>query len=1670
MFIVRKLALNCPSLKVVLMSATLQGNLFIDYFKQELRDRRTAPIINSVGLKRFPVEEFFIDELVKLIKSKGVCSDAKQRDASRNILKLLEQFEEDPESLLPLVKAEVTNFAQDVCINLIISQLNPQDVVLVFLPGTSEITDFYAVLIKKFRKLKIFGRYSIFIFNNQVAMEDQNKAFQVPEDGKANIILSNKSLESSLTLPNLNLIINFCVSMVPVYDTQLHTTRLTRRWCSKASCIQRAGRVGRLSEGVAVHLITREFHEKLPEFNPPEIIDSPLSKTVLKAKQTCAKVGISLPSVLLSSLIEPPSQLQFEAALHDLADSGALIHSVHTTISETAETSVLGNFSASLELDLKLCQLVFLGILFGCPIDAVVFAASMSMYQDVFTLPTKMVLSSLRQFCTSMARSTFSRNLFDDNCYSNPIMIRNMFIEWLKFRNSSKNVHTNRRDVANRFCAKYAVRVNRLLHFESHIADIAQSLKECIPSGSVLHEELHNLSRINNGKFRMPVFCNTDFFSEVYSTFFSLPLSDIRPSLKHLRSHCKSKSKAIHFCSNYMVLKALLAAAASNGFVYGERCCDSQIPNIKSVAKTALKVMETEQLQPHKCLVMNLKELEGIDLWEEELDKTDEDAFARLFRALPSEFLVPEKVYVDQETAVVQFQSPDHNAGYLLQNIADQIQPGKQVVHYKDIAVSKLPIESDFFWRFGECRKCWEIDNVNALFPSPYHPFGLRWHKLSKDRQHINTERMNWRNPSANMCMFSELSQPVFGVASNMLSSSSSLNATNLTLLPSMPEGLFMVLAFQNPSSTVELLINRNKMLCLGIRINSQHIHCKDIEKYITANRMKSINKLRENIATLITSSLNSSLLPLNSCIPALLHIAINRGKVSTKTASVSEPDIESKENLVWEMITPNPLLLDDKMAKTLYYPEFRCSLLSTEPYSMEAVQQRNTDTFSSQSTHSFEYRQTIASKFLIMEEEEERINDPKPSFHEAKIQWCGSVDEPVSKSNEIQLSKKLEQEVVRHLLRNNMMEFFSELKVQRRIAFLCKTYELKLDLTFFNNRKRLFELKEVWEEDSEDGEQDFLINLHPNVRDVDDGAESPFLTESLPKSVVSRGTNTDSGNQYNEQQIHAVKVDIASEVGNTQPISDNSGGENKTSKSSTDSVPSRDVSFNVSSVAETKDSKVDTSQFLSESLHQGSEVGEPNKSSISKSPSADATSISVRHNNGKQSTKQKDNYTSESASHNTTMKQSSYKEVGTASRDARKTEPGKVPQKDSQLGVESFRKADSVCEKKGDKSSKDVQNETSTISVNQANIMKQSIETSTASGNSKSEVSKQVDSETQMQKEPSKQLTIVQAPIKLETAQDYDNNQTTDKPEQEFTHKEADTVVDKAMQEEGYHQMQDPSLTISKSKTSTTVTSVRQKESGDFKQVLSSSPEVSTQEVKGCKQAETLKQKKDDKAETSINKSRDKARKQVLAPSEMSKKQKIVDETCKQPESKSRMKDEPSGIVKEEPCHKVQAHSHSKSSDKNEVVTQMQCTDTHPGPDSVKQRTTEACKPMGTNATAGETGKQGVTASLPAQPPRPHVGGNVKQKSETSLKPGTANHLKEYLVNAISSSGGDVRLSSLRKCYLQYCSEYQRVHNLTYLSKGFLKVYPQTFDLYINKSDGINYVRLVASKHKTAS
>ena len=957
LFITRKLAVTFPHLKIILVSATLQGNLFIEYFRKELgHDKVADPYF--VGIKRFPVKVLFIDQLNEVV---SVRENEEQRAAMTQLQILVRKLEMNAAQLLPHAP-EITPFTEEVCMNLIVSQPSPGDSILIFHSGLGDINEFCNNLHNKLRKLGVRYRYRLFILHYQVQSEDQDEAFQEPSEGTANIIITSRGSESSLTIPNLRLVINFGINKEMMYNSAKHISELSRQWCSRASCIQREGRVGRVSEGTAVHLFTKEFYETLPDFGPPEIIRVPLAKTFLRTKEIGPQLGIPLPSHLLSMVIEPPSFVQFSTALHDLAEYGAITHRPQHKISENAAVTLLGKFSLSLPLDLNLCRLVLLGILFGCPLDGIVIAAATAMYQDVFSMPMKVIINDLHRFCQSLTTSTFSRMRCDDGCYSNPIMILNMFIDWLKYRN--ENPHTSRREQARKFSSKNAVKPARLLHFEEFVGDIARCVANCIPRDTALYSELQTLSHISTDRKGFPEFHDTFMYGKPSAP--SQPAKYIPPHLRNLKSQTHN-TKLLHFCNNIVILKALIAAAAPDDILCGERACESSHPNYRTFAQKCVEVIESEGFSLSRTLCMDLSRVNEVDTWAEHIQETDEAAFEKLFRSLPRGFRLSVETKVVDNVAVLHFQPNTNDPFFALAKIAKSFSTKK--LNSSTAEISQITPEVDFFWRFGEQNTLWEIDQVDALFPVPSHPCALMWYRFDESKSKVNTVKLNFRNPTAFVCHYDKPSQPYFAVATGaFVSSGGSILASKLTVLPNIPTSLMMVLAFQLPTSTIEFLINKKNRTIKAVKINSVEIPCTDIENYMSINKIVAINQLRNTISNAMALPLTSSCIPISNPtitgIPNLLHELLSSHNVpQTSTANAQARSMkDSLEEVVWEMVTPGKKIEDQSTLVFSYYPKFKCSLVGAKPYDVKEVCRNQEPLLASIPT---EYTQSVSAKLL---------------------------------------------------------------------------------------------------------------------------------------------------------------------------------------------------------------------------------------------------------------------------------------------------------------------------------------------------------------------------------------------------------------------------------------------------------------------------------------------------------------------------------------------------------------------------------------------------------------------------------------------------------------------------------------------------------------------------------
>ena len=227
---------------------------------------------------QYQVQTYFIRTLTK--KREATSWHGRDVEAVKNIEALISGLPKKRRA-----KPLVSNLAMRACTELIIILGSRGEGILIFLPGVSETTAYHCMLVGELRSRGIDQHFSLFILHSQVPLEEQVGIFDDPPPDKVKVILATNFAESSITLPKLRVVINFGLYIQLEYDISRQLPCLKKSWCSRASCVQRAGRAGRVFDEIAIHLITKHFFQiGLPEFSPPEMATASLTKLFLQAK------------------------------------------------------------------------------------------------------------------------------------------------------------------------------------------------------------------------------------------------------------------------------------------------------------------------------------------------------------------------------------------------------------------------------------------------------------------------------------------------------------------------------------------------------------------------------------------------------------------------------------------------------------------------------------------------------------------------------------------------------------------------------------------------------------------------------------------------------------------------------------------------------------------------------------------------------------------------------------------------------------------------------------------------------------------------------------------------------------------------------------------------------------------------------------------------------------------------------------------------------------------------------------------------------------------------------------------------------------------------------------------------------------------------------------------
>jgi ATP-dependent RNA helicase TDRD9 len=401
--------------KLILMSATMETETISNYFKTNFSPQSEfTPVILDLDVKRpHPVKVDYLDSF-KLYEYFGVTQD--NIDLKNPAIEPI-MYSAGVKILDLLVQKEMKKF-------------------LVFLPGWFEIECFHKQLLKHANY--VLRDFTIIKLHSTMGMDDIQGLYDATIEKK--IIISTNIAESSITIPDIDFVIDYCLMKHLEADTSSNLTQLKLVWASKVNLKQREGRVGRTKHGQVVRMIFEEHYDKIPDEAPAEMQRTSLETVVLKAKQL--KMG--KPIDILGLAMNPPPRCSIVDAVLVLKELGALTRYTDNKFDyEDGDLTFVGEIMSNLPVDVRFSKLILLGYMFNVLKEMIIIAAGLSV-RSIFR---QITIKSMESFETKFRFGSGS---------SDVLALLNVYKEWTKFKDQKLGkfeemnfVQTNKLDWRN---------------------------------------------------------------------------------------------------------------------------------------------------------------------------------------------------------------------------------------------------------------------------------------------------------------------------------------------------------------------------------------------------------------------------------------------------------------------------------------------------------------------------------------------------------------------------------------------------------------------------------------------------------------------------------------------------------------------------------------------------------------------------------------------------------------------------------------------------------------------------------------------------------------------------------------------------------------------------------------------------------------------------------------------------------------------------------------------------------------------------------------------------------------------------------------------------------------------------------------------------------------------
>lgn len=321
--IIKCLITQRKDLKIILMSATINIDLFSKYFDD-------CPVV------KVPGRLYKIDVHYRPIKVEESAGKTTKID-TKPYLRIMEEIDNKYPS-------------------------TDRGDMLIFLSGMAEIQGVMEAAQVYAQETQ---RWIVLPLHSALSLEEQDKVFDMAPESVRKCVIATNIAETSVTIDGVRFITDSGKVKEMSYDAKYKMQRLQEFNISRASAEQRKGRAGRTGPGVCFRLYSEQDYVTFQDYSTPEIRRVPLDALMLQM------ISMGLKDPRKFPFVEPPDMTSIDSALLRLQEQAAL-----STID--CSLTPIGSMLARLPVDVSIGKMLIFACIFQYVNPTLIMASALS--------------------------------------------------------------------------------------------------------------------------------------------------------------------------------------------------------------------------------------------------------------------------------------------------------------------------------------------------------------------------------------------------------------------------------------------------------------------------------------------------------------------------------------------------------------------------------------------------------------------------------------------------------------------------------------------------------------------------------------------------------------------------------------------------------------------------------------------------------------------------------------------------------------------------------------------------------------------------------------------------------------------------------------------------------------------------------------------------------------------------------------------------------------------------------------------------------------------------------------------------------------------------------------------------------------------------------------------